>query len=101
MSWAQTMAIFASTKRPESSKLFVSWLSSDAYQKTLADGGTWGSRSDIPSGPNKTNIFDSTLTEPIGFNKFMLDRVGVEWWRLQYETILGMPQGASPLHDEL
>lgn len=101
MSWAQTAAIFSSTKRPESSKLFISWLLSDSYQNGLASGGTWGARSDIPSGPNKTSIFDSVTTEPIGFNKFMLDRVEVEWWRLQYETLLGTAQGASPLHDNL
>lgn len=101
MSWAQTGAIFSSTQRPESSKLFMSWISSDAFQKPLADSGSWGSRSDIPSGPNKTSIFDSQLTEPIGFNKFMLDRSVVEWWRLQFETFLGTAQGASPLHDQL
>lgn len=101
MSWAQTMAIFASTKRPESSKLFISWISSDAFQKPLAASGSWGSRSDIPSGPNKTSIFDSALTEPIGFNKFMIDRAGLELWRLQYETFLGPAQGISPLHDQL
>lgn len=101
MSWAQTAAIFSSTKRPESSKLFISWISSDAFQKPLADSGSWSSRNDIPSGPNKTSIFESKLTEPIGFNKFMLDRGAVEWWRLQYETILGPAQGISPLHDQL
>lgn len=101
MSWAQTGAIFSSTQRPESSKLFMSWISSDAFQKPLADSGVWSSRSDIPSGPNKTSIFESTLTEPIGFNKFMLDRGEVEWWRLQFETFLGPAQGDSPLHDQL
>lgn len=30
--WAQTAAIFATTPRPESSKLFMSWLISDEYQ---------------------------------------------------------------------
>lgn len=101
MSWAQTGAILASTKRPESSKLFISWLLSDGFQKELASSGLWVARSDIPSGPNKTSIFESRLTEPIGFNKFMLDRTEVEWWKLQFETTLGTAQGKSPLHDDL
>lgn len=101
MSWAQTGAIFQSTKRPESAKLFVSWLLSDEPQKYLASIGFWVSRKDIPGGPNGTSIFDSRLTDPIGFNKFMLDRTVVERWKLQFETLIGTAQGVSPLDDDL
>ncbi|RPB10180.1 periplasmic binding protein-like II [Morchella conica CCBAS932] len=103
MTWAQTAAIFASTERPESAKLFISWLTSSSFQENFAASGFYVGRNDLQSGPSTTNetVWESKIYDPIGFNRFMLDRSEVELWKLQFESILGTAQGASPLHDEL
>jgi len=31
-----------------------------------------------------------------GYQKFMMDREQVEWWRLRFEKILGLPTGGNP-----
>lgn len=103
MSWAQTGAIFASTKRPESSKLFVSWVLSDEFQKDMVtkNGAQWLIRKDLEDIAPGGSIWEEKNTDPLGFWKFMVQREKVELWKLQYETLLGTAQGESPLHDDL
>jgi ABC-type Fe3+ transport system substrate-binding protein len=45
--WPQTAAIFATTPRPESSKLFMSWLLSDERQQQFIDNGSYLTRKDL------------------------------------------------------
>lgn len=95
MSWTQTAAILASTKRPESAKLFISWLLSDESQTQLAATGPTVRKSlNRVSG---FDVFESNTTQIDGFRVFMRDRALVDWWRLQFETALGTAQGPSPL----
>lgn len=99
MLWPQTCAAFASTTRPESAKLFLSWLVSDEFQQVNAANGDYLIRKDM----NSTSglVWDDTTTDVTQFWKFMTDRKAVEWWRLQVESILGTAQGGSPLHDNI
>jgi ABC-type Fe3+ transport system substrate-binding protein len=92
MSWAQTAAIFASTKRPESAKLFLAWMASEELQKPASVSSA------VPLKSLDLNrVYTSNVTQVSGFRIFMHDRTTVDWWKLQFETSLGIPQGASPL----
>ena len=93
MSWTQTIAIFGNTKRPESAKLFVSWLLSRDYQQNL---GTPGILRSLDYG-SANHLYGSNITQTTGFRTFMNDRRTVDWWKLQFETTLGTAQGPTPL----
>ncbi|EKV11061.1 ABC-type Fe3+ transport system [Penicillium digitatum PHI26] len=93
--WPQTGAIFASTPRPESAKLFMSWLLSDEYQEQFVNSQTYLARKDLPS--KLGNVWDDEFTALTQFATFMENRDLVEWWRLQFETSIGTAQGLSPV----
>jgi ABC-type Fe3+ transport system substrate-binding protein len=96
--WPQTAAIFASTPRPESSKLFLSWLISDDNQKPLIDNGSYLSRKDLVG--QAGSVWDDPYTSLTDFGTFMENRELVEWWRLQFETSLGVAKGPSPVDSD-
>lgn len=89
MYWPQTGAIFASTPRPESAKLFMSWLLSDEHQKTF--NGSYLVRKDLTSTAGK--VWDHPSSSLTQFSTFMENREVVEWWKLQFETSIGTAQG--------
>ncbi|THW77654.1 periplasmic binding protein-like II [Aureobasidium pullulans] len=96
--WPQTGAIFATTPRPESAKLFMSWLISDEYQQQFVDTGSYTVRKDLESA--SSSVWDDNLTPLTQFATFMENRDLVEWWRLQFETSIGTAQGLSPVLSE-
>lgn len=92
-----TFGIFSSTTRPETSKLFVAWLTSDSVQGVGGAAYTGlSARSDI--GPS---VFSFPNADPTVFHKFLLDRKNVEQWRFQWETDIGTAQGLSSLEDNI
>jgi len=94
MSWYQSMAIFKSTKCPESARLFESWILSDEWQAPLSKiSNTVLTHLNTRSG---REVFRSNSTQVDGFREFMRDREGVEWWRVQFESMLGPPVGGNP-----
>ncbi|KAJ5776384.1 uncharacterized protein N7511_001395 [Penicillium nucicola] len=93
--WPQTAAIFASTPRPESSRLFLSWLLSDEHQQTFGDSGSYLIRKDLKA--KAGSVWDDPYTALTEFATFMENRDLVEWWRLQFETSLGVAKGVSPV----
>lgn len=93
MTWAQQAAIFASTPRPESSKLFLSFLLSTEWQSTLSASGGPSIRTSL-TGTN--NVFMANNTQPSGYITFMGNRENVEWWRMQMETYIGLAKGPDP-----
>ncbi|KAJ5881348.1 uncharacterized protein N7529_000020 [Penicillium soppii] len=93
--WPQTAAIFATTPRPESSRLFMSWLLSDEYQQQFIDNGSFLSRKGLVS--KSGSVWDEPYTALSQFSTFMENRDLVEWWRLQFETSLGVAIGVSPV----
>ncbi|THY50514.1 periplasmic binding protein-like II [Aureobasidium pullulans] len=96
--WPQTGAIFATTPRPESAKLFMSWLISDEYQQQFVHAGSYTVRKDL--NPISGSVWDDNLTSLTQFATFMENRDLVEWWRLQFETSIGTAQGLSPVLSE-
>lgn len=90
VTWAQTGAIFASTPRPEAAKLFVSWIASGEFQATQ-------SSTQYALQTDATSPILSNITQLSGFRLFEQDRAMVEWWKNQFEDVLGTPQGPSPL----
>ncbi|KAK5993531.1 hypothetical protein PT974_06964 [Cladobotryum mycophilum] len=94
MTWAQQVAIFSSTPRPESAKLFTSFLLSDTWQAPIAKSGAPSIRTSL-SGAN--NVFAANNTDTTGYITFMSDRENVEWWRMQMETYIGLAKGPDPV----
>ena len=93
VTWPQTAAIFATTKMPETARLFMSFLMSDEWQAVAFPGSVYATRKKFDT----NGVLNQTLTNPLGFGTFMQDRANVERWRFQFETTLGTPQGISPL----
>ena len=94
LSWFQTMAILRSTKCPESSKLFVSWILSDEWQAPLSKTTTTSlNHLNAQSG---NEIYTNSNTQTQGFRYFENDRAAVEWWKTQYEMTLGPAVGIDP-----
>ncbi|KAL3422843.1 ABC transporter [Phlyctema vagabunda] len=88
MSWAQTSAIFASTRRPETAKLFQAWITGE-----FQNSGGFSPLVSLDEG----KLMTSNNTQSSGFRQFMQDREKVEWWKLQFETTLGTAQGPGPM----
>ncbi|KAM4058654.1 bacterial extracellular solute-binding protein domain-containing protein [Hirsutella rhossiliensis] len=95
MTWAQQAAIFKSTTRPESAKLFASFLLSDEWQGSIAERGAPTVRTSLTS---ENNVFAANNTSPNGYITFMGNREDVEWWRMQMETAIGLAVGPNPVH---
>ncbi|KAF9528857.1 hypothetical protein CPB83DRAFT_813428 [Crepidotus variabilis] len=92
MSWPQTGTIFKSTKMPETAKLFLSYLMHDEWQQGITSGG-YATRKTY----DRLGVFkQEPQMHPLGYVNFMSDRRVVEWWRFQFEEILGPPQGRDP-----
>ncbi|KAI5301193.1 hypothetical protein KEM55_001384 [Ascosphaera atra] len=43
------------------------------------------------------NLFNSNATDVTHFRSWMSNRQNVEWWRFQFESLIGTPQGPSPV----
>ena len=94
MSWYQNIAIFKSTRCPESAKLFIAWLFSDEYQTPISNTtNTVLNHLNVLSGKE---VYSNNFTSVEGFRTFMMDRATVEWWRFQLESTLGTAAGPDP-----
>lgn len=98
MSWAQTAAIFKSTKLPETAKLVQAFLVSEDYQAAQVAQGSFSTRKDISA---NSTVWTAEWTDPVRYHQFMLQRDVVEAWRFNFEDILGTAQGLSPLIDDI
>ena len=116
MSWSQTACMYVSisptkilhlltkcaslksTPRPETAKLFAAYVASEEFQSLLSVGGTkpvmlrsLNQKNGVPAHD------DNVQTNMNGFRVYDLDRRKADWWRMQYESILGSAQGVSPM----
>ncbi|KAM4064409.1 bacterial extracellular solute-binding protein [Hirsutella rhossiliensis] len=98
VSWPRSIAIYKDAPHPESAKLFSNFLLSDDFQRNMSQ---WSARSDIKPPGSFPTILDMTSTNPAEYMRWMADRGRVEALRMHFEDKLGMPQGPSPLVDEL
>lgn len=98
MAWTQTAAIFKSTPRPETAKLFMAYITSQEFQTMMSGGGknpTLDVSIDRKNGV--VPIDESENTQANGYRLFTCNRPLVDWYKMQYETTLGTAQGVSPL----
>ncbi|KAH8808650.1 ABC transporter substrate binding protein-like protein [Xylogone sp. PMI_703] len=96
LAWPQAAAILRTTPRPESAKLFMSWIISDDFQQSLANSSVfYTTRMDIKD--SKGDIWRTATAPPTEYSKWIVNREVVEWWRFQYESNLGPPQGVDPI----
>lgn len=106
MSWVQQAAILGNTPHPNMAKLFMAFLTNTTYQ-SAATGTNLpiGSRGSISGASILTNVneekgvspYSSNVTQVTGFPIFEADRALVEWWKNQFESIIGTAQGPGPL----
>lgn len=98
VSWPRSVAIFDSAPHPEGAKLFANFLLSDEFQRASAQ---WSTRRDIQAPEGYPPILDMESTNSVEYVRFMQDRFRVESLRMLFEERIGMPQGLSPLVDDL
>lgn len=95
VSWWQRAAIMRSTKCPESARLFISFLLSEAWQGPISRGGA-GVPLNSLNAASGVDVFTSNRTQTQGFRDYMMDRALAERWRFQFEDLLGPPKGSDP-----
>ncbi|KAL5318123.1 hypothetical protein ACEPPN_015228 [Leptodophora sp. 'Broadleaf-Isolate-01'] len=98
VSWPRSAAIFNNSPHPEGAKLFSNFLLSDEFQLQSAQ---WSARDDIVAPGGYPGILDMRSTNSAEYAHFMADRGRVEALRMLFEERIGMPQGLSPLIDDL
>ncbi|KAH6953815.1 ABC transporter [Ilyonectria sp. MPI-CAGE-AT-0026] len=98
VSWPRSAAIFTDAPHPEGAKLFSNFLLSDEFQLQSAQ---WSARRDIPVPGGYPGILEVNSTNSAEYSRFMADRGRVEALRMLFEDKIGMPQGPSPLVDDL
>ncbi|WQF82558.1 hypothetical protein CDEST_07572 [Colletotrichum destructivum] len=98
VSWPRSVAIFNDAPHPEGAKLFANFLLEDGFQRNLTQ---WSARKDIAPPGGYPGILDVESTNSAEYLRFMADRGRVEALRMMFEDRIGMPQGPSPLVDDL
>lgn len=98
VSWARSIAILKNAPHPESAKLFANFLLDDEFQRNSSQ---WSARKDIAAPGGYPGILDMDTTNSAEYLRFMSDRARVEALRMLFEDKIGMPQGPSPLVDDL
>jgi len=91
VSWAQTAAIFKSSKRPEAAKLYISW----SMQDSAIAAGRFPHLDNAQSPTGKT-IWEYTNTNPLDFPKWVSNRAQVQRFRDQLTTYIGEVNEVSP-----
>ncbi|KAJ4211761.1 hypothetical protein NW759_012360 [Fusarium solani] len=98
VSWPRSVAILKDAPHPEGAKLLSNFLLSDEFQNGMSQ---WSARGDIPAPAGYPGILGMNTTNSAEYLRFMSDRGRVEALRMHFEDRLGMPQGPSPLVDDL
>ncbi|KAF4967441.1 hypothetical protein FSARC_5014 [Fusarium sarcochroum] len=97
VSWPRSVAILSDAPHPESAKLLSNFLR-DEFQKNMTQ---WSAREDITAPAGYPGILGMNTTNSAEYLRFMSDRGRVEALRMHFEDRIGMPQGPSPLIDDL
>jgi len=95
-SWAQRGAIFKNAPHKAGAKLFLSWLDSQAVQKSAIATWTWSVRKDVAPPTGLKPLASYKNTDPDAFAKFMNNRAAVERFRSQVELYFGQVKGVDP-----
>lgn len=95
ISWAQRIAMFKQTKHKAAARLFIAFVQSEEFQKSLGNY-TVLKNSHLK---NIDWIGDHPNTNPVGFYEFMRDREYVGNLRTLMEKYFGPVKGASPVKD--
>jgi hypothetical protein len=78
--------------------LFIAYVTSEEFQNLLSADGT---KPTMLKSINRKNGVpshdDHPQTNMNGFRVYDLDRKKADWWRMQFESILGSAQGVSPM----
>ncbi|KAM0418768.1 hypothetical protein ACHAPT_012278 [Fusarium lateritium] len=98
VSWPRSVAILKNAPHPEGAKLLSNFLLSDDFQNGMSQ---WSARKDIPAPAGYPGILDMDATNSAEYMRFMSDRGRVEALGMHFEDRIGMPQGPSPLIDDL
>lgn len=96
LTWAQTGAIFKTTKHKAAAKLYMTWILSKKMQSLW---GEWSVRDDMPNKAEYNSYKTYPNTSPTEFINFMLNRDALNNFSKQIEAKIGPVQGGSPLTD--
>ncbi|KAI8171660.1 hypothetical protein K4K54_005318 [Colletotrichum sp. SAR 10_86] len=100
VTWGQRGAILKDAPHKEGAKLLHNFLLSDEYQNPNVTG-SWSVRRDIPAPTGWPDLMEINSTNPIDFERFMVNRERVERLKIFFEDKIGTAQGLSPLIDDL
>ncbi|KAE9581960.1 hypothetical protein CGMCC3_g2275 [Colletotrichum fructicola] len=99
VTWGQRGAILKDGPHKEGAKLLHNFLLSDEYQNPNVTG-SWSVRRDIPAPTGWPDLMEINSTNPIDFERFMVNRERVERLKIFFEDKIGTAQGLSPLIDD-
>jgi ABC-type Fe3+ transport system substrate-binding protein len=94
--WVQHGAIFKQAKHKAAAKLFLSWITSQSFQKQGIATWTWSVRKEVAPPAGLRPVADYKQTSVTNFNAFMADRAAVERFRSQLQLYIGEAQGPDP-----
>jgi ABC-type Fe3+ transport system substrate-binding protein len=94
--WVQHGAIFKQAKHKAAAKLFLSWITSQGFQKQGIATWTWPVRTDVAPPAGLRPLADYKQTSVNNFNAFMADRAAVERFRSHLQVYVGQVQGPDP-----
>jgi ABC-type Fe3+ transport system substrate-binding protein len=94
--WVQHGAIFKQGRHKAAAKLFLSWITSQGFQKQGIATWTWSIRKDVAPPAGLRPLADYKQTSVNNFNAFMADRGAVERFRSQIQLYVGEVQGSDP-----
>jgi ABC-type Fe3+ transport system substrate-binding protein len=95
-SWVQTGAIFKQAPHKAAARLFLSWITSQAFQKQDIATWTWSVRKDVAPPTGLRPLADYKQTNVANFAAFMANRAEVEEFRAQLQLYVGQVQGPDP-----
>ena len=91
VAWAQRAAIIKGTRRPESARLYLSWLLDKDTQKNV--WYMWSVRNDVQPPADYRPIWEYSSANLSNFERFMADRDAVERFRARIQLYVGEVQG--------
>jgi len=95
ISWAQRIAMFKLTKHKAAAKLFLAFVQSEDYQRSL--GKYTVQKANSQSALHWIGDYENT--NPIGFYEFMRNRAHINHLRVLMEKHFGPVTGPSPVDD--
>jgi ABC-type Fe3+ transport system substrate-binding protein len=94
--WVQHGAIFKQTRHKAAAELFMSWITSQSFQKQDIATFTWSVRKDVAPPAGLRPLATYKQTNVANFNAFMANRAAAEEFRSEVQLYVGQVEGPDP-----